>query len=81
MKIVGGLQMKKFDMVLDKTNKELKVKVWGMNGPDDANSFISDFTKTASTIQASEFILCFDAEELKVSTMEMVPMLEGCFKM
>lgn len=73
--------MKKFDMSLNKTNKELNIRIWGMYGPDDANSFIEEFTKITASIQPSEFVLFFDAEELKVSTQDMVPMMEGCFKM
>lgn len=73
--------MKKFEISLDRINKKLKVKVWGRYELDDANSFVADFTKIASSIQASEFILSFDVVELKVSSQEMVPILEGCFKM
>lgn len=72
--------MKKFDMSLDKSNKELKVKAWGMYGIEDANSFVKDFIKTTFSIKASEFILCFDAAELKVFTGEVVPVMEKCFE-
>jgi hypothetical protein len=73
--------MKKYEMTLNNTKKEVNVRIWGMYGPDDAKSFVEDFTKIVSTIQTSEFVLSFDAEELKVSAQEMLPMLEGCFKM
>lgn len=73
--------MNKHEISLDKANKELKVKVWGMFEPEDATSFLVDFKKTVSTIQPSEFVLSFDTGELKVSKQEMMPMLEGCFKM
>ena len=49
--------------------------------PDDANRFVKDFTALICIIKAPEYILCFDAKELKVSKKEMLPMLEGCFKM
>jgi len=75
------LIMKKYDMSLDKTNKQLNVTIGGMFEPEDANGFVKEFTATLSTIQASEFILSFDANELRVSKPEMLPMLEGCFKM
>lgn len=52
-----------------------------MFGPEDANGFVEEFKKTLSTIKASEFVLSFDAKELNVSKPEMLPMLEGCFKM
>jgi hypothetical protein len=73
--------MKKFDMSLDKIKKVLNIRIWGMYTPDDANAFVEEFTKVASSVQAAEFILNFDAQELAVSKQEMLPMLEGCFKM
>jgi hypothetical protein len=72
--------MKKFDMSLDKTNKELKVKVWGMYVSNDANSFVTDFTKIASAIQTSEFILHFDTAELKLSTRKETLEVKECFE-
>lgn len=73
--------MKKYAMSLDKTNKQLNVTIGGQFEPDDANSFVKEFIATIATIEASEFILSFDAQELKVSKPEMLPMLEDCFKM
>lgn len=73
--------MKKFEMSMDKTKKELNVRIWGMFGPDDANAFIEEFNKIVTAIQPKEFVLAFDAKELNVSKPEMLPMLEGCFKM
>lgn len=73
--------MKKYEMSVDKIRKQLSIRVWGMFGQEDANGFVEDFKKTVSTIQAREFILAFDAKELNVSKPEMLPMLEGCFKM
>jgi hypothetical protein len=73
--------MKKYEMFVDKIKKILSIRIWGMFEPEDANSFVEDLMKTVSLLQASEFTLSFDAEELKVSKQEMVPMLEGCFKM
>ncbi len=73
--------MKKFEMSLDKNVKEVKIKIGGMFEPEDANSFIKDFTEIISTIKAVEFVLAFDAKELRVSKPEMLPMLEGCLKM
>jgi len=66
---------------LDKGKKELDVKVWGMYEEKDAESFMEEFQKIVSTIQPSQYILSFDCKELKVSTRDMVPMLESCFKM
>jgi len=73
--------MKKHELSLDRIKKEVNIRIWGMYGPEDANSFVEDFTKLVSTIPTSEFILSFDANELKVSIQAMLPMLEGCFKM
>lgn len=73
--------MKKYEMSLDKTNKELNIKIGGMFEQDDANGFVKELKEIVSTIQISEFVLSFDAKELKVSKPEMLPMLESCFKM
>ncbi|WP_035284125.1 MULTISPECIES: hypothetical protein [unclassified Clostridium] len=73
--------MKKYQMSVDKGKKEMNIRVWGMFEASDANSFIEDFKKELSSIQTSEFILAFDAKDLNVSKPEMLPMLEGCFKM
>ena len=75
------VSMKKYDMSLEKINKKINIRIGGMFEPEDANSFVKEFTGITSTIKASEYILYFDAKELKVSKPEMVPMLEGCFKM
>ncbi|MFL0194231.1 hypothetical protein ACJDU8_01370 [Clostridium sp. WILCCON 0269] len=73
--------MKKHEMALNKAKKEFNVKIWGMYEASDAKSFIEEFKKIVSTIQTADYILCFDSQELKVSTRDMVPMLESCFKM
>lgn len=73
--------MKKYDMSLDKTNKALNIKIGGMFEQSDAESFIKEFTGILTTIKVVEFDLVFDANELSVSKPEMLPMLEGCFKM
>lgn len=73
--------MKKYEMSLERTNKKINIRLGGMFEPDDANSFVKEFKGMLSTITAPEYFLYFDAKELKVSTPEMVPMLEGCFKM
>ena len=68
-------------MTLNKGMKEISIKVRGRYEPDDAKRFAEEFIKLVSTIHPSEFLLWFDAEELKVSTQAMVPVLEGSFKM
>jgi hypothetical protein len=73
--------MKKYEMSLDKTNKQLNVTIGGMFELDDANAFVKEFTATTATIKVSEYVLSFDAKDLRVSSPEMLPMLEGCFKM
>jgi hypothetical protein len=73
--------MKKYEMSLDKARNQLNVTIGGMFEPDDANAFVKEFTATVSTIKVSEYILSFDAKDLRVSSPEMLPMLEGCFKM
>lgn len=73
--------MKKYEMSLERINKNVNIKIGGLFEPDDANRFVEDLTTLISTIKAPEYILCFDAKELKVSKKEMLPMLEGCFEM
>lgn len=73
--------MKKYEMSLERASQKINIRLEGMFQPDDANSFVKEFKGIVSTIKASEYFLYFDAKGLKVSTPEMVPMLEGCFKM
>ena len=73
--------MEKYEMTLNKGMKEISIKVRGRYEPDDAKRFAEEFIKLVSTIHPSEFLLWFDAEELKVSNQAMVPVLEGSFKM
>lgn len=73
--------MKKYQISLDKTKKVMNVKVWGMFKPEDATEFVVDFQSASSTLETSEYVLSFDTKELSVSVQEMIPMLEGCFKM
>lgn len=73
--------MKKYEIKMDKSKKEMNIKIWGMFEESDAKGFIEDFQKELSAIQPSEFVLAFDANELNVSRPEMLPMLEGCFNM
>jgi len=78
---LGVLIMKKYAMSVARLNKELRIRIWGMFEPKDANEFVEEFKKTMCTIKGPEYVLAFDAKELNVSKPEMVPMLEGCFKM
>lgn len=73
--------MKKYEMSLERANQKINIRLEGMFGPDDANGFVKELKEILSTIKASEYFLYFDAKELRVSTPQMVPMLEGCFKM
>lgn len=73
--------MKKYEMSVERINKELRIRIWGMFEPKDANDFVGDFKKTVANIKVPEFALALDAKELNVSKPEMLPMLEGCFKM
>jgi len=73
--------MKKYEMSLERASQKINIRLEGMFQPEDANGFVKEFKGIISTIKASEYFLYFDAKELKVSSPQMVPMLEGCFKM
>lgn len=61
--------------------KIIDVMVEGLFTPQNATNFISDYQKCIAKINPTQHTLAFDATKLKVSTQEMLPMLEGCLQM
>ncbi|WP_096189924.1 hypothetical protein [Evansella halocellulosilytica] len=71
--------MYKFDV--DKTNKKMVVTVGGMFTSDEGAQYIEDFKKEVAGISANEYSLVLDGKELKVSSAEIVDMLNQAVQM
>lgn len=77
---------KKFQLNLDKPKKTLFAEVSGSFGPADANGFLEEYITVLKTINANEYTLMFDCENLKVtgkdvkSGVDMTPLLKGCIE-
>lgn len=75
---------KKFELNLDKTKKILYAKAFGIFGPNDANSFVTEYISCIKAINAKEYTYIFDCKELKVSGkdmksgVDMTQLLRGC---
>ena len=50
-------------------------------GQDDAIRFINDYERSVKGLNASEFKIDLDCTKLNVSTPDVLPMLEQCYKM
>lgn len=73
--------MGSFVFNLNHEEKTLNVMIEGMFTQQNALDFIADYQKNIAGIKTNEFILAFDAKNLKVSTQEVLPMLENCVQL
>jgi hypothetical protein len=61
--------------------KEITVILEGSFEDQDTQMFIKDFNNEMGKINPSEYEILFDASKFKVIKQEMIPTLEGCFKL
>lgn len=73
--------MGSFAFDLKSGSKDLNVLVEGMFTQQNALDFINEYQKNTSGINPGEYNLIFDATNLKVSTQEVLPLLENCMQM
>jgi len=73
--------MGSFVFDLKNGEKTLNVIIEGMFTSENAEDFIVDYQKNIAEIKPAEFALIFDATKLKVSTQEVLPMLENCVQL
>lgn len=73
--------MGSFAITLKNEDKKMDVMVEGMFTSQNAMDFITDYQKNISGIKAAEYELVFDATKLKVSTQEVLPLLENCMQL
>jgi hypothetical protein len=73
--------MGSFTFDLKHEKKTLEVMIEGMFTPQNAGDFITEYQKNITGIKTAEFALVFDATQLKVSTQEVLPMLESCVQL
>ncbi|HEX2926508.1 MAG TPA: hypothetical protein VHP38_09680 [Ruminiclostridium sp.] len=73
--------MGSFTFNLDHGEKAVNVVVEGMFNQQNAVDFMSEYQRNVAGIKTAEYALLFDAKNLKVSSQEMLPMLEECMKL
>ena len=73
--------MGSFVFDLKHEEKALNVMIEGMFTPQNALDFIAEYQKNIAEIKPAEYALVFDATNLKVSTQEVLPMLESCVQL
>ena len=76
-----GEFMGSFAFDLKSGTKDLNVLVEGMFTQQNAADFINEYQKNISRINPGEYNLVFDATNLKVSTQEVLPLLENCLQL
>jgi len=70
-----------FAFALKQDEKILSVMVEGMFTPQNVMDFVGEYQKNVAMINPADYSLVFDAEHLKVSPQDMVPLLENCLQM
>lgn len=61
--------------------KEIVVILEGTFNEQTTQSFVKDFNSEMGKIVPSAYEILFDASKFNVMKQEMIPMLEGCFKL
>jgi len=73
--------MGSYKIDLKHEQKTMDVLVEGMFTSENALAFITDYNKNISCINTTEFALVFDGTNLKITTQEVLPLLENCFQL
>lgn len=73
--------MGQFTMQVDRGRKRFDVMVGGWFTPEDAMNYIADYQKSVVTFNPKEYAISLDCHELKVSPVEMIPLLQQCMEM
>ena len=72
---------KKFSLSLNKGTKILNAEAHGAFNANDAAAFVSEYTQLVGQINPQEFTLDFNSTNLRVSSVDMVPLLTACLEM
>lgn len=72
---------KKYEFTNNAGLKELKVRLEGMFNAKDAEEYIRDYRDVVSRIKPNETVFNLDCTKMIVTPADVVPQLEGCFKM
>lgn len=73
--------MGSFKMAVHRPQRVFGVKVEGTFSQEDALAFINDYNKETSAIAAADYSIELDCTELNVSSPDVLPMLEQCYRM
>lgn len=66
---------------IDLQEKAILITVGGFFSQDEATSFIGDYEEKIKSIDTKSTSLILDGRELKASTQDMLPMLQGCMEL
>lgn len=61
--------------------KQIFITVGGFFKPEDGEAFLADYNKHVNSVQPSNYTLVVDSTDLSASKADMLPILEGCFKL
>jgi hypothetical protein len=64
-----------------KGTKEITIILEGAFDEQATQAFVNDFKAEMGKINPSEYVITFDASNFNVLKQEMIPVLEGCFKL
>lgn len=73
--------MGNFNFSINQAKKVFDVTVAGSFNETDAVNFINQYKAKTATFKPTEYIIDLDCTELNVTTQDVVPMLEQCYKM
>ncbi|WP_110928711.1 hypothetical protein [Bacillus massiliglaciei] len=72
---------KKYSININSNRKVIEMYVAGSFTPADAQAFMSDYSRTVSSIDAPSYTLEVDCTEMNVVTPKMIPELEGSYQL
>ncbi|MGE7660379.1 hypothetical protein ACQKL0_01110 [Peribacillus sp. NPDC097264] len=72
---------KKYDININSSKKVIEMFVGGSFTPADAQAFTNDYHKMVGSIDASVYTLEIDCTTMNVVTSQMIPELEGSYKL
>lgn len=71
----------KYVLTVNNANKQVEMKVNGTFSPEDVKNFMSEYENIVKKVKASDYILNIDCTGLNTLHQDMIPSMEGAFKM
>jgi hypothetical protein len=73
--------MGSFSMSTNRTNNVFEVMVEGTFSQEDAMAFITEYNQEVASFQPEDYVIQLDCTKLNVSSPDVLPMLEQCYRM